>query len=65
MTISIDAELCVANAMCVAIAPDIFELAPGAAVSVVKLSVTDDVELMELAREAEESCPREAILLGP
>ena len=62
-TISVDPDACVASSTCVLIAPQIFVLESGAGVATVELAVVDDAELIALAREAEESCPSEAILV--
>jgi ferredoxin len=63
--VSVDPEECVVSTTCLTIAPDVFELAPDADATTVRLAVLDDPALVELAREAEQSCPSEAILVEP
>ena len=63
LKVSVDATKCVASGTCVAIAPAIFDLPADAAVALVKLSEITDPDLIDLAREADESCPSAAIVL--
>jgi ferredoxin len=63
--VSVAPDECVVSTTCLAIAPDVFELAADADATTVKLAVLDDQALVELAREAEQSCPSEAIRVEP
>jgi ferredoxin len=62
--VSIDDELCAASALCKRIAPQIFDLPDDADTAIVLMPVVGDPEHVALARDAEESCPTQAILLA-
>jgi ferredoxin len=59
--ITVDEGRCAASTTCVLVAPDLFELPPDGDTAHVKAALVDDPGLIELAREAEESCPTGAI----
>lgn len=61
--ITVDESRCAASTTCVLVAPDLFELPAGADSAHVKVAVIDDPALIELAREAEESCPTLSIVV--
>lgn len=63
--IRVDEDLCSASTTCVMLAPALFEMPSGAITAVVKVAEVDDPELVALAREAEDSCPTEAIVVEP
>lgn len=63
--ITVDETRCAASTTCVLVAPDLFEIPAGADSAHVKTAVVEDEEMIELAREAEESCPTLAILVEP
>lgn len=55
--ITVDETRCAASTTCALVAPDLFEVPEGADTARVKTAIVDDPALIELAREAEESCP--------
>ncbi|MBI2698081.1 MULTISPECIES: ferredoxin [Mycobacterium] len=59
MRIEVDWDLCESNAVCMGIAPDIFELGDDDMLTVLQPEVTPENE--ELVREAVRQCPRQAI----
>lgn len=59
MKAKVDRDLCIGSAMCIATAPDVFELDDEGLSRVVDPDPGDD----ELLREAAESCPVQAIIL--
>jgi ferredoxin len=60
VTVSVNEDLCVGNAMCRAIAPNTFVAAPNGKSTVVKGNVDDS----ELLIEAADTCPVAAILVA-
>jgi ferredoxin len=64
LEVSVDAELCAASAMCKRVAPQVFDLPDDADTAIVLMPVVSDPEQVALAREAEESCPTQAILIA-
>jgi ferredoxin len=63
--ITVDESRCAMSTTCALVAPALFEIPSDGDTAVVKVAVVDDPELVELAREAEESCPTQAILVEP
>lgn len=61
--ITVDETRCAASTTCALVAPDLFEVPDGADTARVKVALVDDPALIELAREAEESCPTLSILV--
>jgi ferredoxin len=59
MRIEVDWELCESNAVCMGIAPQVFELGDDDMLTVLQPEVTPQNE--ELVREAVRQCPRQAI----
>jgi ferredoxin len=59
MRIEVDWELCESNAVCMGIAPQVFELGDDDMLTVLQPDVTPENE--ELVREAVRQCPRQAI----
>ncbi len=59
MRIEVDWDLCESNAVCMGIAPDVFELGDDDMLSVLEPQVTPENEA--LVREAVRQCPRQAI----
>lgn len=59
MRIEVDWDLCESNAVCMGIAPDIFELGDDDMLTVLQPEVTPENE--ELVREAVRQWPRQAI----
>lgn len=59
MKATVDHDLCIGAAMCVAIAPDVFELNNQGLSEVVHPEAGTD----DLLREAAENCPQQAIIL--
>jgi ferredoxin len=57
----LDRKRCAATRTCVGIAPALFEYGPGPGASRVRQEIVRGPTLIGLAREAEESCPMEAI----
>ena len=64
LRVTVDPAKCTASTTCLYAAPEIFELPDGADTAVVRIALLDDPALMELAREAEASCPTAAIELA-
>lgn len=63
--VTVDEGRCAASTTCILIAPDLFELPPDADTTRVKIARVEDAEQVELAREAEDSCPTQAISVTP
>ncbi len=61
MKVVVDFDLCESNAVCMAIAPEVFEVRDDDFLYV--LSENPDPELHEKVREAAERCPKQAITL--
>ncbi len=61
MKVVVDFDLCESNAVCMAIAPEVFEVRDDDFLYV--LSEHPDAELHEKVREAAERCPKQAIKL--
>ncbi len=59
MRAKVDRDLCIGSAMCVATAPDVFELDDEGLSRVVDDEAGDE----DLLREAAESCPVQAVIL--
>lgn len=59
-TLRVDPSVCRCNAMCVAVAPELFTLADGLAQA--SVGVIDD-SLLETAEGAQELCPTQAITI--
>jgi ferredoxin len=59
MRIEVDWDLCESNAVCMGIAPHVFELGDDDMLTVLQPEVTPENE--ELVREAVRQCPRQAI----
>ncbi|MDT5146075.1 MAG: ferredoxin [Mycobacterium sp.] len=59
MRIEVDWDLCESNAVCMGIAPHVFELGDDDMLTVLQPEVTAENE--ELVREAVRQCPRQAI----
>ena len=59
MKVKVDREACIGDETCVAIAPDIFEMDDEGIAVVLQSNPGDE----DLAREAAESCPVDAIIL--
>jgi ferredoxin len=59
MKARVDRDICIGSAMCVSIAPDVFELDDEGLSQVVNPDAGDD----DLLREAAEGCPVQAIIL--
>ncbi len=59
MRIEVDWDLCESNAVCMGIAPDVFELGDDDMLTVLQPEVTPENE--DLVREAVRQCPRQAI----
>ena len=55
----VDRDLCIGSAMCVATAPDVFDLDDGGLSYVIDPEAVDE----DLLREAAEGCPMQAIVL--
>ncbi|MCC6989521.1 MAG: ferredoxin [Acidobacteria bacterium] len=66
MKVSIDLDLCETNALCVAYAPDVFEIVDLASgVGELRLKQTDVSDaLVEAVRSAAKHCPVQAITLS-
>jgi ferredoxin len=64
LDVSVDEELCAASAMCRRIAPKVFDLPDDADTAIVLMPYVSDPEQIGLSREAEESCPTQAILIA-
>ena len=66
MKVSIDLDLCETNALCVAYAPDVFEIVDlPSGVGELRLKQTDVPDaLLEAVRSAAMHCPVQAITLG-
>jgi ferredoxin len=64
LEVSVDDELCAASALCKRIAPKVFDLPDDADTAVVLMPVVSDPEQVTLTRDAEESCPTQAILIA-
>lgn len=60
--ITVDETRCAASTTCTLVAA-LFEVPDGADTARVRVAVVDDPALIELAREAEESCPTLSILV--
>jgi ferredoxin len=61
MKVRIDPELCTGDEICVQMCPEVFEMEGDKAI-VLQEEVPE--ELQDSAREAADSCPSEAIILG-
>jgi ferredoxin len=61
MKVTVDPSACEANGLCVAAAPDVFELADDDCVEIVL--PTPPAELMAAVRDAVDSCPKQALRL--
>lgn len=61
MRVVVDFDLCESNAVCMAIAPEVFEVRDDDFLYV--LNENPGPELQERVREAAERCPKQAILL--
>ena len=59
MRIEVDWDLCESNAVCMGIAPEVFELGDDDMLTVLQPEVTPENE--ELVLEAVRQCPRQAI----
>jgi len=59
MQVKVDRDMCIGSAMCVATAPDVFELDDEGLSRVVDPNVDDE----DLLLEAAEGCPVQAIIL--
>ncbi len=59
MQVKVDRDLCIGSAMCVATAPDVFELDDEGLSRVVDPSIDDE----DLLRDAAEGCPVQAVIL--
>lgn len=59
MRAKVDRDLCIGSAMCVATAPDVFELDDEGLSRVVDAEAGDE----DLLREAAEGCPVQAVIL--
>jgi ferredoxin len=59
--VSVDADVCAASAVCVAIASDVFELPVSGTVAWVKVATLADPAQVERARAAAAACPTGAI----
>jgi ferredoxin len=64
LEVSVDDELCAASALCKRIAPRVFDLPDDADTAIVLMPVVSDPEQVALTRDAEESCPTQAIVLA-
>ncbi|MEM7275230.1 MAG: ferredoxin [Actinomycetota bacterium] len=62
MKVTVDFDLCESNAVCMAIAPDVFEVRDDDYLYVLDEDPTGD-ELEAKVREAAERCPKQAITL--
>jgi ferredoxin len=63
--VAIDPELCAASQMCVAIAPQLFQIDPDTGQVTPRRDRIEGDDAVELAREAETSCPMFAIRSTP
>lgn len=63
--ITVDESRCAASTTCALVAPALFAVPDGAESAEVKAAIVDDPALIELAREAEESCPTLSITVEP
>lgn len=61
MKVVVDFDLCESNAVCMAIAPEVFEVRDDDFLYI--LNENPDPELHEKVREAAERCPKQAIKL--
>jgi ferredoxin len=61
MKVRIDPELCTGDEICVQMCPEVFEMEGDKAI-VLQEEVPE--ELQDSAREAADSCPSEAIIIG-
>jgi ferredoxin len=61
--VTVDGTRCTLSTTCLVIAPELFHIPEGADAAAAKHDRIDDPELIGLAREAEESCPTEAIVV--
>ena len=59
MRIEVDWDLCESNAVCMGIAPEVFQVGDDDMLTVLQPEVTPETE--ELVREAVRQCPRQAI----
>jgi ferredoxin len=59
--VSVDEDCCAASAMCKRIAPQIFDMPDDADTAIVLMEVVTDPAQIDLAREAQEACPTQAI----
>ena len=59
----VDPDECEANAVCVGIAPEVFDLDDDEVLHI--LVEQPDGELLDRAREAVDSCPKRALFLKP
>lgn len=63
-TVQIDREICIADQLCAATAPDVFETGDDG-LAYVREGMTDPEGAdLDLAQEAELACPVEAITIG-
>jgi ferredoxin len=63
LRVVVDTDLCEGHALCLAFAPDVFELGEDERAAVLDVALTDDV--VERVKEAVARCPVQAIgLLG-
>jgi ferredoxin len=63
LKVVVDPDECEANAVCVGIAPEVFDLDDDEVLHI--LVETPDGELLDRAREAVDSCPKRALFLKP
>ena len=61
LKVVVDPDECEANAVCVGIAPEVFDLDDDEVLHI--LVETPDGELLDRAREAVDSCPKRALFL--
>jgi ferredoxin len=62
MKVVVDPLLCEANALCLAVAPDVFDLVEGEDGETVRILLpSPPPELADAVREAIEACPKQAL----
>ncbi|MDR5671649.1 hypothetical protein AArcCO_1851 [Halalkaliarchaeum sp. AArc-CO] len=66
VTVEVDQDLCIGDEICASTVPDVFEMddMDGLAHVVDGMEELDEESLIEMAREAEQACPVDAITVS-